>query len=361
MWSRCSDCSNRDEAETSRPQPTAVGTFSGVIDNWLLFVLGIVVIAVTLVDLAWTAIAVAAGAGPVSRAVTQAVWRVLTVGNSSGRRRQTAGYVTVVALPLAWIALLLAGFSLLYFAGDRPIVDANKPGGVGALATVAYAAGGLAGAGAGFTASTGFWELVNNVSALTGLAFFTLAVTFVLRVVTADAQARAAAWTIAGLGSDPYDVVSNALSETGGDTLSQQIVSASDSLSQVAEQHLALPILRYLEPSQPKASISRSAVVFDEVLTIIEHGLRDDRPLLVASGRSAVTEFIRTTRTGSSGGPPPTLTLAPLGRHAEQLVAEQVFQRGVAQLEDRRRTLTALLGYGSWDWEKVYNDRHDAG
>ena len=46
----------------------------------------------------------------------------------------------------------------------------------------------MAGAGAGFTASTGFWELVNNVSALTGLAFFTLAVTFVLRVVTADAR-----------------------------------------------------------------------------------------------------------------------------------------------------------------------------
>lgn len=66
----------------------------------------------------------------------------------------------VVSLLCSWAVLLAAAFSLMYFSGREPIVDANKPGGVSAVAVVAYAVGGLAGAGAGagFTASTGFWS-----------------------------------------------------------------------------------------------------------------------------------------------------------------------------------------------------------
>lgn len=321
-------------------------------------VVGVVIVVATLVDLAWTTIAVAAGGGPLSRAVTRLVSAVLTVGRPSAHRRQIAGYLTVVALPLTWVALLLAGYSLAYLSGDHAIVDANKPGGVGIVATVAYAAGGLAGAGAGFTASRGFWELVNNLSALTGLALFTLAVTFVLRVVTADAQARAAAWTISGLGSDPHDIVSKALHESGGDTLSQQIVSASGQLAQTGQQHLALPILRDLEPADPRASMVRSAVLFDEVLTLIERGLRDQRPLLVASGRSAVTEFMRGLKIGG-GDPAPALALMPLtGDHADDLVAEDDFQRAVEELADRRSCLSGLLNYGHWRWGDIYPDVH---
>lgn len=325
-----------------------------MIENWPLFLAGVLVVCLTLVDLTWTAIAVAAGAGPISRAVTAATWQIFTLGKPSDRRRQFAGYLSVIALPLSWIALLLTGFSLMYLAGDAPIVDANKPGGVGVLSTIAYAAGGLAGAGAGFTASSGFWELINNLSALTGLGLFTLAITFVFRVVTADAQARATAWSIAGLGSDPYEIISNALAESGGETLSQQIVAVSQGLSQVAQQHLALPILRYLEPHDAKASVARAAVLLDEVLTLIECALRDNRPLLVASGRSAVTEFVKTTRAEGDDGVAPPLSLRRLKDHRSKLVSDQEFQQGLNDLEDHRRTLTGVLGYGSWNWTDVY-------
>lgn len=84
-----------------------------MIENWALFVLGLAVIAATLIDLAWTAIAVAAGTGPISKVGSRTCWRTVTAGNSSGRRRQLGGYATVVVLPLTWVGLMLAGYSTM--------------------------------------------------------------------------------------------------------------------------------------------------------------------------------------------------------------------------------------------------------
>lgn len=328
---------------------------SAEVDHGWLLALGLFVVSLTALDVAWTAVAAAAGRGPLSTVVAEAAWRLFTVGNVSRRRRQIAGYLIVVTLPVTWALLLVCGFSLLYFSGDRPIVDANRPGPVTPVAVVAYAVGGLAGAGAGFTASSGFWELVNNVSALAGLAFFTLVITFVVRVVTADARGRSAASQIAGLGSDPVEVVDRALREGNPVSVDHQVVTLSGSIAQVAQDHLTLPVLRYLQPVSAESSTQRSVVFFDEVLTLLDSALPEQRPLLVASGRSAVDDYLSTLRLSRDGiGSPPTPDLDRLRDGPGSVVSQQEFDRRLDRLTARRSELGALLRRAGWSWEDVY-------
>lgn len=341
----------------------------GDVDQWWLFLLGVAVVLLTLFDVVWTVIAAAIGRGPLSRLITEGVWRLLTIGGAGRRRRQLAGYAVVVALPCVWVLLLVTGFSLLYFAGDAPIVDANQPGSVTPQSVVAYAMGGLAGAGAGYTASTGLWEFINNFSALTGLALFTLGVTFLLRVVSADANGRAAASGVGGLGKTPYDIVDRALTESDLSTLTMQVMSLSSSISQVGQDHLTLPILRYLNPADPEASIKRSVVVFDEVLTLLEVSVADTSPLLIAIGRSAVDDFMRTLPLPPSHDtPPPELAVRAVQHDMEVFVTDDVLPEQLRDLEDRRLSmgsrlrdleerrlaLGSLLRHGGWTWDDIY-------
>lgn len=339
------------------------------VGHWWLFALGVAVVLLTLVDVVWTVVAAAIGPGPLSRLITGGMWRLLTIGGVGRRRRQLAGYAVLVALPCVWVLLLVTGFSLLYFAGDAPIVDANQPGSVTALSVVAYAMGGLAGAGAGYTASTGPWEFINNLSALTGLALFTLGVTFLLRVVTADARGRAAASGVGGLGKTPYEIVDRALTESDLSTLRLQVVSLSSSISQVGQDHLTLPVLRYLNPVAHDVSIKRSVVLFDEVLTLLEVGVADTSPLLIAIGRSAVDDFMRTLPLPPGQEPPPELNALPLTHRNQGFVADDARPEHLRDLEDRRLStgsrlrdledrrlaLGSLLAHGGWTWEDIYN------
>lgn len=175
---------------------------------WLAAV-GVLIVIVVLVDLVWTTIAVSGGRGPLTNVLAKTVWK--SVSGRSHRVLQLAGVSILVGLLLTWLALLWAGWSVVFFADTRSVVDAATQTPADPVAKIAYAAGALAGAGAGFTASAGGWQLANNVAALCGLALFTLAISYLVQVVSATTQKRAAAMHIAGLGEGPAQIVAPGL------------------------------------------------------------------------------------------------------------------------------------------------------
>lgn len=150
------------------------------------FVAGVALVGVAFVDLVWTTIAVSHGRGPLTNAVGYGIWR-LAVRTGRHRVLQWTGYLVVLLVPLLWIALVWAGFVLMFLSEPGSVQQASPPyADASRVATLAYVTVGLAGAGAGFVAGGPLWQLLNNISALVGLALFTFVLTYLFQVRHSD-------------------------------------------------------------------------------------------------------------------------------------------------------------------------------
>lgn len=259
------------------------------IDTPVLAAVGVAVVILALADLVWTAIAVGQRRGPVSDAVARSVAALSRTGNAGHRRRRVFGVVIAVAIPAVWLLLLWIGFALMFLSDDDAVLVSASQQPVGALGRIAYAAGGLAGAGAGLVAGTETWQLVNNVAALSGLALVTLSLSYLMQVISAVVNERSTMSQIAGL----VETSGDATAEHG--TLALQLVLIGQGVSTAAQRHLAFPMLQYFHSASPSSAAAVNLARYDVMLDQYERNRSGDDPTLRA-GRAAITDFLETLR-----------------------------------------------------------------
>lgn len=212
---------------------------------------------------------------------------------------------------LTWVLAMVAGWALLFNGDDAAVVDSSSQAPADVVAKIAYAAGALAGAGAGYTASTGGWQLANNVAALCGLALFTLAISYLLQVVTAATQKRALALHISGLGAGPAEIAAAGAGQPSLVSIGSQITSLTTQPALIARQHLALPVLHYLHVGDPNAAIELAVARLDDALTVIESGLPGDHAAVVRPARLAIDDYLRTISIPDADGAVPPGPISP--------------------------------------------------
>lgn len=322
--------------------------------NTPLLIVGALLVVVVLVDVVWTTITAGGGRGPLSNAVARGLWRVGRVGAPGHRRREVLGVVVAAAVPALWVLLAWGGFTLVFLADDQAVVDAATQQPTSALGRVAFAAGGLAGAGASLVAGSPPWELVNNLSAIIGLALVTLSLTYLLQVVNAVTSERTVASQIAGLGPAPVEAVAHASTAPGLGTLPLQLSSIAESLSSAAQAHLAYPMLQFFHSQDLNSSVAVNLARFDDIITILDYGMPDDHTPTVRAGRSAVDRFLSTLQLPSEPAqPPPPPSLTALRRRCPDVVDDPGFAAAIAPLDTRRSKLHTYVREEGWEWRDV--------
>ncbi len=318
---------------------------------WWLTVVGILLILVALVDMLWTVLASSLGAGPFSRFSADTVWRTVTAGSPSARRRAVAGYAVVITLPFAWFVLFVAGFAaVLGAAGDFKV---DLEGAPGPFEAILFAYGVVVALGTGYTSAG---ELVHYSGALIGIIWSSLSLTYVMQIVSADTRERAMASSIMAMGESPYTILDEALRQPGLGSFPLQVVSLSSTMSVVGQDHLAYPILKYILAAKEENSSVIAVCRFDETMTLLQGAVRDTDPLLLRAGQSAVSDYIDTLALRESSQEPPGLEVSALrsagDRRADQADLDALLDR----LRSRRRQLTSLLQRGGANWADVYSD-----
>lgn len=324
------------------------------LDRPLLLVAGAALVLLTLLDLVWTTVGAGGGRGPIANAVARVLSALGHAGAPSHRRLRITGVVIAVAVPVAWLVLTWAGFSLMFLADDQAVVSAASQQPSSALGRVAYAAGGLAGAGASLVAGSEAWELVNNVAAMVGLGLVTLALTYLFRLVTSVAFERTTSSQIAALGESPSDAVAAALATPDLGTFPLQVVTIAGRISQIAQDHLTLPMLQFFHSSDPDTSISLNVARYDEIISLLEHAVPADLEPTIRAGRSAVEDFERTLDLDDSDvEPPPPPPLDRLRAVRDDLPDDAGFAEDLEPAADRRRRLRAFVEQEAWSWDDV--------
>ncbi|MGY1634397.1 ion channel [Geodermatophilus sp. SYSU D01186] len=322
---------------------------------------GVVLVLAVLFDVLTTTLTLGEGAGPLTRRLVGWLWRGLLRLRPPGSRSKllsNAGPALLVVTVVVWVLATWAGWWLVFLgSGSIEIADTGV---AASPSDVAYFAGfAVFTLGVGdVVASSPGWRVVTSAASFGGLALVTLAITYLLSVVSAVVSRRALAVQIRALGATAAELVTAGWS--GGSfspAFTQHLVGLVAPLATVVQQHFAYPVLHYFRSRSPEESAPVAIAVLDDALLLldvaVDPAVAPERAA-VAPARRAIDRYIRTVGGTSASRPddepPPPPSLAPLMRAGIPLRPGAPSAVRLAGASDRRRRLQELVNDAGWSW-----------
>lgn len=308
------------------------------------------------------------GGGPLTNAASRVtVWAVHTpVGKRvGGAIFDQLGLLVLLTVFAMWTLLLWAGWTLIFLASDGSVVSASTGAPADVWSRVYFVGYCLFTMGLGdYQPAGSSWQMATAWVAMSGLFVLSLAISYMLSVLQAAVQRRATAAWLWGLGNTAEDVIRTMWSP-GRDcsALDQHLISLAPSLTLLAQQHIAYPVLHQFHGDKRREAMAPSLAALDEALSIIEHGFNGEcvspgalRP--VRSAIAAVLDRLDDQSVESADEAPPPPPLDGLRRDGYDLVSDAEFARALDEDEcnERRRLMLGLVESEGWDWSDVVGD-----
>ena len=326
----------------------------------VLLLAGVALVVFAFVDALWTTLWVDGNAGPISARITTWCWRgVLAV---LGRRRHMAlslfGPFILILVVILWVAMLWAGWTLVFGAQERSLLHASTQEPAdwsGRFYFVGYM---MFTAGNGdYTPNGDGWQIVAAMTNATGMLLATLAITYLLSVVSAVVQKRAFASQVTGLGETAAEIVKSGWNGHDLRALDLPISNLSSELAQLTERYLAYPVLQYYHAAKPEKSPVLAAALLDDALTLIHFGVPAENrasPAVIRSARATLRSFLDTLPSAfidPAQHTPKPPDLSALREAGIPTVSGEQFSQALEEVSQRRKMLLGLVRSDGWDWE----------
>lgn len=328
----------------------------------VLAVAGMLLLLVTVADALWTALWVDRAAGPVTSRVSTWIWHGAL--GAIGRRHRwlsAFGPLILVGTVVGWVVALWAGWVLLFGADPQSLIDtrAGEGGGAGWTGRIWFVAYAMFTMGNGdFVPQTGWWQIASSLVNGSGMFLVTLAITYLLSVISAVTAKRAFASTVHGLGRTGPDLVLAGWNGEDLHGLDRQLTGLSGQLAQLTEKYLSYPVLQYYHAERAEKSPALAIGVLDDALTLLSHGVAEHArpdPAAMKAARTSIASFLETLDAAfipSAPSPPPPPRLDRLRDAGVPTVEDAQFAAAVDGLSDRRRALLGLVNNDGWAWWK---------
>jgi hypothetical protein len=277
---------------------------------------GVGLVLLALVDVAWTTIAAGSGAGPLTGRVTDGLWRAALAVHRrrpSHRWLAVSGVAIVLAVLAVWIAMILAGWSLVFGVAPGAVREAST--GVPAdlvdrLYFVGYTVFTL---GIGdYVPGDGTWQLATVAATGTGLVIVTLSITYLVPLASAVGGRRGLAAYISSLGTSPSAILRTGWDGSGFDGLEQHFVELTTKLTALRQQHLTYPIVHFFHTGNVVNSAPPNVANLAKVLHVLACGVAPSvrmRASILRPLQCALDAFLDTL---GESRLPPAEPLAPL-------------------------------------------------
>lgn len=324
-------------------------------------VAGVALIVTALVDALWTTLWIDGAAGPVTRRTTTWGWRAVlaVIGRTRHKALSLYGPMVLVATLAGWIVMLAAGWVLVY-AADPGALYSTSDGAVTAWsARIWFVAYTMFTVGNGdFLPQPGFWQLASSLVAVTGMVLVTLAISYLLSVISAVVAKRAFASQVSALGGSPTELILTGWNGRDLRALDRQLSELSGQLGRLTQQYQSYPVLQYYHSARESQSPILAVATLDEALTVMRFGVAEAaRPSAVelTSARASVKSFLGTLESAlisPAPHPPGAPSLEPLRAHGLPTVDDEQFSRAADGLHDRRERLLGVVRGDGWKWER---------
>jgi hypothetical protein len=325
----------------------------------ILALVGVGVILVTLVDVHITTISMRGG-GPVSLRITRLLWRPAARSTRVSHRVLEVYGSLMLPLTIAlWYVLLYGGWALVFFSHPSAVLDATT--GVPAqwwerLYFVGYVISTL---GNGeLRPGAGMWQLLTVAASVSGLALITLAITYITPVMSSVVHKRQVASSMLSFGETPADILGNAWNGNTFEPLTIHLTNLAPSLSRLAQQHMAYPILHYFHSAERSLALAPAIAVLDDALTLLRFGVADSHrlePVTLGTAVAAVDTLLTALEAAhidpadAAPAPPPLAILDRLGIPG---VPEDAYDACAEEVRTRRALLLGFVESDGWSWAK---------
>lgn len=326
--------------------------------NPLSAILGVLLLFSVTVDLLWTTIWVAGGAGPLTSRMMSWIWTTLRLVSQRNSRLLTlAGPLILVTGLLLWIVLLWLGWSFLFASSEDVLIDTLNRGPISWSDRLYFTGYTIFTMGNGDFAPRGpVWQLFTTLSTASGMLFVTLSVTYVLSVLGAVTQKRSFADGLTGLGTSSTEVLLTSWTGEEFEGLDQPLNRFATQLNTLTSNHKAYPILHYFHSESAAKSPVVGIVVLDETLTVLTVGVSDrEQPTEIAlqNARSSVDSYLEMMEGAfvtAAEQPPPHPARSRLRAAGIPTVSETEFHTAVSEADDRRRLLRGIVESENRRW-----------
>ncbi|MDX1542024.1 MAG: potassium channel family protein [Geminicoccaceae bacterium] len=322
---------------------------------------GVVLIALTMIDVFWTTIT-ARGAGSITARLTQSLHRGLRrlAELAHLERLLAVGGPLILCLTFTvWVSLLWAGWWLLVQSDPQAVVSSatGLPGGpIDRLYFVGFT---LSTLGIGdFKPGSGLWRVLTALMALNGLVVITLAITYILSVLSAVIAARQTAGQISALGRSPEEILIRGFDGQSFGPLETWLGTLMPSVLALAQNQLAFPIMHTFRSMTADAASPARAALLAEAVLLLRAGVAPEArpsPGLTAPVDDALDQLLRTMLPNLQVHPetPPAPDLRTLARDGVSVVNQEDWRATLAAERQRRQQLHALVRLDGWTWSEI--------
>lgn len=325
-------------------------------------VAGAALITLALIDATTTVLGVGAGRGPITRYVSRSLgWLFLQVHlRIRGHRFLSfGGPVILFGVTATWMTLTVAGWALI-FGAEGALITAGEGEPVPGLGRLYFASATILGRGSPLYQPAGnLYQTLEQVAGGMGLALFSLGIAYIIPVVNAVVHKRKVASYISALGHSPRQLLDRAWTDEGGfGVLRLHLIALGPMVNELAERHLAYPVLFYFHSVERHTALAPSIAVLDETLTLLDCCTPEVRfePTSVVPLRAAITEYLQTLYKAfieAHREPLPNPDVLQLREIGLPLIDDPEIDAAFEELTDRRRLLRAMIEHDGWSWQDI--------
>ena len=322
----------------------------------MIALIGVLIVAAAMVDVLWSTLSVS-GAGFVTGPLARGLWSVaLALHRAVGSHRllQSVAPLVILAVVGTWVLMLWGGWTLVFTAEDLAVADATTMQPAAPLDRIYFVGFTLFTLGVGdFVAGGPGWRILTAFVSLNGLFVVTLAITYVMPIVTAATAKRRLALSIHAMGGSASGIVIAGWNGSDVDALQSRLQSLVPDLLLHCERHLAFPVVHYFHFADADASFVLRLAALDDAVTILrdcvvpEH--RPD-PLVTQELRRAIDVYASRVahHVKRDGAPLPLPDLAAVREAGVPLLDERAVEGTFRELTERRQWLAGLLKSEGW-------------
>jgi len=323
-----------------------------------LFIIGLIILVFTVIDLIWSTLWVDKGAGPITGFMSTRLWKLMRrMSGNNDRFLSLAGPLILVITLLVWILLMWVGWTLVFTLEPDSISSTMHGGEASWYERIYFVGYSLFTLGNGnYAPKTGVWQIVSAFVSGGGMLFLTLGASYIISVVDAVVKKRAFASSIAGLSKNPTTIIKKSWNGEDFNRLDLLLVNLSSDLSLSTQEHKAYPLLHYYHSSKEEETAAAAVAVLDETLTMMEFGVEEEihpNPVLQGSIRESIATYLETLDfdlISEANQVPPIPDLEPLREEGIPVVSDEEFEKSVSQIREHRKKLYGLVIADGREW-----------
>ncbi len=336
--------------------------------NYFVFGTGILLLTAAATDLINTALS-ARGAGFLSKRLSKFIWKVLlATSKNTGTRKvlEMGGAIILVSILINWLMLIWLSASLLFISKSDSLINVETNTPTTLVSKIFFTGYTLSTLGLGDIEPKGpFWEILTAIISFAGLILISIAITYLIPVVSAEIEKRRISVYITTMGCSIKEILLNFWDGNDFKGLTIPFQNLTSMIILHAQNHKAYSVLHFFHTSNKKEAFVLNITNLDEVLTILLHhvpeSIRPQATVLMAL-RKAVSSYLLTLPSAfiTPGDEiPPVLQIGELEKEGIPMVRSEQIESNYENLIDRRRLLLSLIKDDGWQWKDLEAGAYD--